>query len=626
MRRIFISSSLRFKILFALMLSIIPMLAVAVIAYRSASESTLVSSSRIMKLTGMHGAKEINQFVEAQKGVFIDWTKEDTFGMAIEFDTTNELRNQLASLLKGQEGFCLLLLTDMDGKVLQAAVGENEKKVSSEKIIGQKVKEMPKSTGQAGRVADLIESDFMKELGIEPPTTIRFTFQTKDSDKKSNGYLIGYLRWSAIQNKSKSVADEMKRYGFDDGRLAIVDTSSGRMMARSDRKNMDSQLKMDDALKAWMNSAKSAETQRFILGKEADYVSVFPVASMAGPFGGTQTGQSDSHLLLTMFVSEKSILSSLRVILWTSLIIACVSTLLIVLAGFLIVRLISRSLNQVIDGLSESAEHVSSASTEIATASRHLSEGTSQQAAAIEQTAASLEETAAMTRRNAGNASEASKLMADTAVVVDEAGAFMTELTVSMSEISKSSDETQRIVKEIDAIAFQTNLLALNAAVEAARAGEAGAGFAVVAEEVRNLAKRAADAARNTADLIEGSAQKINHGSDIGSRANDAFVRVAEHARKVGELVAEIAVASNEQAQGIKEINLAVVSMDKVTQQNAAIAEESASSTLGMHSRADQMKGFVAQLVTLVSGNGKKSEPVHSMELIQREPRQELSR
>jgi methyl-accepting chemotaxis protein len=153
----------------------------------------------------------------------------------------------------------------------------------------------------------------------------------------------------------------------------------------------------------------------------------------------------------------------------------------------------------------------------------------------------------------------------------------MNHLTTSMQDISKASEETQKIIKNIDEIAFQTNLLALNAAVEAARAGEAGAGFAVVASEVRNLAMRAANAARSTADLIEGSVKRIKTGSEMVKQTSEGFGSVANKASKVGELLAEIAAASKEQAQGIDQVNQAVAQMNELTQKNAAQAEELAS-------------------------------------------------
>jgi methyl-accepting chemotaxis protein len=141
-------------------------------------------------------------------------------------------------------------------------------------------------------------------------------------------------------------------------------------------------------------------------------------------------------------------------------------------------------------------------------------------------------------------------------------------------------------------------------------AGEAGAGFAVVADEVRNLAMRASDAAKNTANLIEGSVKKIKNGSDIVSRTNDAFTKVAAAAKKVGELVGEIAAASNEQSQGVEQINRAVAEMDKVVQKNAASAEESASAAEEMNAQAEQMKGFVAELVAVVGGSKNGNEQV----------------
>jgi methyl-accepting chemotaxis protein len=243
-------------------------------------------------------------------------------------------------------------------------------------------------------------------------------------------------------------------------------------------------------------------------------------------------------------------------------------------------------------------------------ASQSLAEGASEQAAAIEETSASIEEMASMSRQNAENAGEANRLMGNIHGLIENADRAMKELTESMNKISSASEETGKIIKTIDEIAFQTNLLALNAAVEAARAGEAGAGFAVVADEVRNLAMRAAEAAKNTSGLIEGTVKNIRQGSEIVIKTNDEFAKVSTEARKVKDLVAEIAAASQEQAQGVEQINKAVVEMDKVVQRNSANAEESASASQEMSSQAEQMKQYVKELAAMVvnrNGHGQKA-------------------
>ena len=209
--------------------------------------------------------------------------------------------------------------------------------------------------------------------------------------------------------------------------------------------------------------------------------------------------------------------------------------------------------------------------------SQSLSEAASEQAASLEETSSSLEEMTSMTKQNAGNATEANRLMSAARGVIEQANGSMGELTGSMKEIAQASAETQKIVKTIDEIAFQTNLLALNAAVEAARAGEAGAGFAVVADEVRNLAMRAAEAAKNTSGLMEDIVRKVKNGEKLVGVTNGAFGEIKDSSLKVVNLIGEIAAASQEQSQGIEQVNKAVAQMNSVTQQNAAGAEELAS-------------------------------------------------
>ena len=209
-----------------------------------------------------------------------------------------------------------------------------------------------------------------------------------------------------------------------------------------------------------------------------------------------------------------------------------------------------------------------------------------------------------MTRKNAESANYSKSLMAEARQIVEKVNRSMNDMTSAISEVTKSSEETGKIIKTIDEIAFQTNLLALNAAVEAARAGEAGAGFAVVAEEVRNLAMRAAEAARSTSSLIENTITGIRNSNELTVMTQKGFQETVEITGKIGALIEEIAAASDEQARGIEQINVAISEMDKLTQRNAATAEESASASEEMSSQADQLKHVAVELSDVVGSGG----------------------
>ncbi len=273
-----------------------------------------------------------------------------------------------------------------------------------------------------------------------------------------------------------------------------------------------------------------------------------------------------------------------------------------VLLAFFLGRGISAALTGVSRTINEGASQVAGAAGEVSSSSQSLAEGASEQAAAVEQTSASIEEVGSMIKQDRENAQQADQLMKDSGGVIRQADESMKKLTASMAEISAASSETQKIVKTIDEIAFQTNLLALNAAVEAARAGEAGAGFAVVADEVRNLAMRAAEAARNTSSLIDGTVTKINAGSELVEETSALFDTAANSTSRVGIIIAELAGSAGEQARAIEQVTTAIHEIDKVTQANAAVAEEAAAASEELNAQAEMMADALIDLQQLVGG------------------------
>jgi methyl-accepting chemotaxis protein len=257
-----------------------------------------------------------------------------------------------------------------------------------------------------------------------------------------------------------------------------------------------------------------------------------------------------------------------------------------------------------------SAHSVNAACSEIALGNTELSARTEEQSASLEETSSAMQQLESTVRSNAGDADQASKLARSAFATADRGGHAMKEVVSTMAGIDQSSRRIAEIIGVIDGIAFQTNILALNAAVEAARAGEQGRGFSVVATEVRSLAQRSATAAGEIRTLIGGSTERMQDGTRIVAEAGRTMEEIVAGVREVCDLMGRIAIASQEQLKGIREVTSSVTQMESITQQNAALVEESAASAETMSAQAQELVEAVARFRTAIDhASGAQPEP-----------------
>ena len=305
---------------------------------------------------------------------------------------------------------------------------------------------------------------------------------------------------------------------------------------------------------------------------------------------------------------EQAIENDMQKLFMLALIFGLCSIAAAVLFAIFITRGIVKQLTSNINELTYSANLVSNASVQLSSAGQQLSEGSAKQAASLEETSATMDQTSSMVKKNAENTREANSLSEEANKAAISGVSRMDSMIDSMDELKKSSTEIAKIIKIIDDIAFQTNMLALNAAVEAARAGDAGLGFAVVAEEVRNLAQKSAEAAKDTAEIIERNIELSAAGANISDEINESLKQITKKTEDVNHIIAEIAAAGDEQAKGTQQVTEAIGQIENVVQENAATAEESAASAEALQNQAFALENIISELNSLIKGKNKSSK------------------
>ncbi len=345
----FSSMSLRFKIVIGMLLSLLPMLAIVYITYVSATDATLNNMKRVMELTNQHGAEDINRFLKTRAGVFAEWAGDDVFGMAIEFNMSNELTDHFQSLLENQNGFSLLVLTDLEGKVI-TAVGKASAGEPARQFKGMILENVYTLEGKGDKSAAFVKDRLTDTMGQPSVHSYRFSLKTKDSNGIHNGYFLAYMNWAMIQEKCQALLDGIRESGFRSAEAALLNVNASTIIGHPDKEMIDQTVQINEMLKPWLLRTKGKEVEKFAFGGEKNYITAVPILRASELFGlNVPQTRETPYLCLSLFVPEKEVLRGVRKTLFSSIGIAAGGSFIVILLAFFLLSDIKGKFQQFLD-------------------------------------------------------------------------------------------------------------------------------------------------------------------------------------------------------------------------------------------------------------------------------------
>ncbi len=646
--------SIRSKVNAILVPALLPLMVMAWITYSSHGETSIKRSQQIAQVVTSSNAEELDMFMIARRSTFDEWTSEDVYGMGIEFDVLDKTAARLRELLAAAPEFCLLVLTDAEGKALVAVPQAGADSKGLDRLLGSVIPVAEGLGGMAeGRVI-FTESKLMKTIGQVLDKTFVFEYPCRNSAGEMNGVFLAYLDWSTVQAHTVKVANSLVDNGFPGARATILDARTGHAVTHSDAREAGTELGLDDELTTWLaQPANTGETVPFAMDGRTEYLTFAPVLNPASL--NSQDGEMSELLLLTTLIPADDILVHVRKTLWVNTGILATSAVFLLTVFWLISGNISSpirraagfaqavasgdltgriaaedipkdevgdlaaAMNQMTENLGEIVGQIDTAAAETVTASQAQAQGAKNQSVTTEEMTSTVSELLASTKKMAENATSVSD-QADLAAKECASGKVSVESTVHgikgihervekiaahMLELGSKSQEISGVLDIITELSEQTNLLSLNASIEAAGAGEAGKRFAVVASEIRKLAERATDSTGEIRSLIDGVQETVNatimateegtksvaEGVRLTEEVDKSFGRIAEQVASTTESVKAIELGSRQQTTAVEQMEGAVKNVDTAAQETAETARQLDTNAQALLTTARRLQG-----------------------------------